>query len=333
MPDNSIEVIMPVSQDGFVETPYIKSLKERALRYLGLNYPIHLSGPTGCGKTILALHLANSLGRPMVLINGDEEVGNRSFIGGEHGYRKKLLVDRFISRVLKQEESMTKTWQDERLTTACKYGFTLVYNEFTRSKPEVNNVLLPVLEERILALPSGAFGEDYIKVHENFSAIFTSNPEEYVGVYRSQDALLDRMITLNLAHYDEESEIAITVARSGLEQEKVKRIVNLVRRLRESGFCESIPTVRACIMVAKVIKQMDSDLSNKIFYETCCDVLLPKIGKKDRSNDPKIILDEILAAEGLHYLSTTKATAKKERVLDIDRGIDREMISKLESYK
>lgn len=304
MRDDAIEVIMPVAQASFVETPYIKSIKERALRYLSLGYPLHLSGPTGCGKTTLALHLASILGKPMVLINGDEEVGSRSLVGGEHGYRKKLLVDRFISRVLKQEESMAKTWEDERLTAACKYGFTFVYNEFTRSKPEINNVLLPVLEERILSLPSGVAGESYVRVHPDFSAIFTSNPEEYAGVYKTQNALFDRMITLDLNHYDEETEVNITKAKSGgLELSEAKKIVQLVRRLRDSGFCEFVPTVRASVMIARVLKRTNSAVGSETFYEICCDILLPKIGKKDKHGDPRIVLDDLLASEGLYYSS------------------------------
>lgn len=312
MRDDLIEVIMPIAQESFVETLQIKNIKERALRYIGLGYPLHLSGPTGCGKTTLALHLASILGKPMVLINGDEEVGTRSLVGNESGYRKKLLVDRFISRVLKQEESMAKTWQDERLTAACKYGFTLVYNEFTRSKPEVNNVLLPVLEERILSLPSGTGGESYVRVHPDFSAIFTSNPEEYAGVYKTQNALFDRMITLNLSHYDEETEVTITKAKSGLELSEAKKIVRLARRLRDSGFCEFVPTVRASVMIARILNQTKSMVGSETFYEACCDILLPRIGKKDKRVDPKIVLDDLLAAEGLYYSSKSEKLGSGE---------------------
>ncbi len=64
-----------------------------------------------------------------------------------------------------------------------------------RSRPEANNVLLAILEERLLEMPSGRVNEGYTCVHPNFRAIFTSNPEEYAGVHKTQDALLDRMIT------------------------------------------------------------------------------------------------------------------------------------------
>ena len=160
-----MNVIIPKQKADFVETPYITALVDRALIYLKLGYPVHLCGPTGCGKTTIAMHIASKLGKQVVMLNGNESVSSETLIGDEFGYKKKKLVDRYVDRVYKMEESMSKTWSDERLTSACKYGFTLIYNEFTRSRPEMNNVLLPVLEERILALPAGAYGGSYMKVH------------------------------------------------------------------------------------------------------------------------------------------------------------------------
>ncbi|MBI3754132.1 MAG: AAA family ATPase, partial [Deltaproteobacteria bacterium] len=147
---------------------------------------------------------------------------------------KRMVVDNFIHSVLKTDENMQKTWVDNRLTVACKYGFTLIYDEFTRSRPEANNVLLSVLQEKMMDMPASREGEGYLKVDPNFTAIFTSNPEEYAGVYRSQDALRDRMVTLDLDHPDRETEGAITVAKSGLGKGDAGKIVDIVRALRDS---------------------------------------------------------------------------------------------------
>ncbi|MFA5772541.1 MAG: gas vesicle protein GvpN [Thermoplasmata archaeon] len=300
MEEDLVTIITPRPEKGFVETEYVKSLTQRALIYIKAGYPVHLAGPTGCGKTTLGMHIAGKVGRPVVLINGDEEFGTASLVGGESGYRRKRVVDRFVSRVLKEEESMSKQWSDERLTTACRYGFTLVYNEFTRSRPEANNALLPVLEERILDLPSGASGESFIKVHPDFSAIFTSNSEEYAGVYRSQDALLDRMITIDVGYYDMETEKEIIKAKSGIDDESAERIAKMVRRLRESGSCEYTPTVRSGIMIAKALMKSKLVLGDDLFTQICYDVLLPRIGKgKSGELDAKIVIDDLLKSEGL----------------------------------
>ena len=287
-----VTVINPKPQNEFVETPYITSITERGLRYIKKGFPIHLSGPTGCGKTTLALHIAYLIGRPVVLINGDEEFSTSSLVGSQSGYRKRKVIDRFVSRVYKSDESMTKTWLDDRLTTACKHGFTLIYNEFTRSRPEANNIFLAVLEERMLELPSASEDGNYIKVHPDFSAIFTSNPEEYAGVFRSQDALMDRMITLPMTHYDEETEIAITQAKAGVSHSVAKKIVKIVRKIRAADVCEFTPTIRASVAIARVYDEGDKDW----FEQTCIDILSPKIGKGDKGDiDPAGIIRDLMA--------------------------------------
>ena len=93
------------------------------------------------------------------MIHGDEEFSSSDLIGGEYGYRVRKVVDNFIHSVLKTEEDMQRRWVDNRLTVACKYGFTLIYDEFTRSRPEANNTLLSVLQEKMLDLPAARQGD------------------------------------------------------------------------------------------------------------------------------------------------------------------------------
>ncbi len=261
---------------GFVETPEIKSLTERALSYLRAGYPVHFSGPAGAGKTTLAMHLAMILDRPACIVFGDDEFGSSDLVGGQSGYRRKKVVDRFIHSVLKIEDNVTSCWADARLTEACKNGYTLIYDEFNRSRAEANNILLSVLEEGVMNLPA-ASGEDetHIEVHPNFRAIFTSNPEEYAGTHKTQDALRDRMVTIELSHYDEETEIAITMSQTKLTRPEAVKIVRLIRALREKGLSKTSPTIRACIIIGKVVKlrRIQVDRRDKVFREICLDVL------------------------------------------------------------
>jgi len=304
MIDEMTTVLEPSPLPDFVETKYIKSITNRALSYIKAGFPVHFRGASGTGKTTLAMHIASKIKRPVVMIHGDEEFTTSDLVGGEHGYRFRKLVDRFISRVTKIEEDMTKRWVDNRLTTACKYGFTLIYDEFTRSRPEANNILLAILQEKIMDLPVGRGGEQpYLTVHPEFTAIFTSNPEEYAGVHRSQDALRDRMITIDLDHFDYETEIAITRAKSKLPRRDVETIVNIVRELRDSGKCEFAPTVRACIMIGKILsgQQMTLAQANGVFTQMCQDILsseTSRVGSKTNQNRIKAIVGDIVAK---HY--------------------------------
>ena len=261
-------------------------------------YPVHFSGPAGTGKTTLALHIAALLGRPVILIHGDDEFGSSDLVGGQLGYRTTKVIDNFIHSVLKQEENFSKVWVDNRLTTACKFGFTLIYDEFNRSRPEANNVLLSILEERLLELPTGRSCEGHLQVHPDFNSVFTSNPEEYAGVHKTQDALLDRMITIKLGYHDQETETAITSAKSGLPEHCASRIVDVVRRFRGLGVNNHRPTIRACIMIAKIIalRGAAAESHDPVFRETCRDVLCTDTIKVTHDGEPIGItrLDAIL---------------------------------------
>lgn len=294
--DELTTVIEPAPLPRFVETKLVRAVTERALAYLQAGFPIHFRGPSGTGKTTLALHVASKLDRPVILVRGDEEYTTSDLVGGEYGYRLKKVVDRFVSRVLKVEEDMIRHWVDNRLTVACKHGFTLIYDEFTRSRPEANNILLSILEEGIMELPAGRDGsESYLKVDPNFRAIFTSNPEEYAGVHRAQDALRDRMITMDLDHFDEGTEIAIVRAKSGLSQERAEKIVKVVRGLREAGTCEFAPTVRGAIMIAKSIAVLNGRIrgSDALFQQVCQDILASETSragsKPERTNVKEMV--------------------------------------------
>lgn len=296
-------LLEPRPLPNFVDTPFVQGLVSRALTYIAAGFPVHFRGPSGTGKTTLAMHVASKLGRPVVMIHGDEEFSTSDLVGGEHGYRMRKVIDNFIHSVLKTEEDVSSRWIDSRLTVACRYGFTLIYDEFTRSRPEANNVLLSVLQERMLDLPPTADGDGYLKVHPNFTAIFTSNPEEYAGVYRSQDALRDRMITLDVDHFDEETEVGITEAKSGIAREDAERIVRVVRRLRDSRVCEFTPTVRACIMIARSLRIANASTQDALFRQYAFDILpsqSSRVGSRAEFDRVRAELARIIDQEMAH---------------------------------
>ena len=280
------ENLVPEASASFVFTPFVQSLTQRALAYLSAGYAVHFSGPAGTGKTTLAFHVASKLGRPVSLIHGDDEFGSSDLIGREGGFKRRKLVDNFIHSVTKTEEEVKSLWVDNRLTTACIKGETLIYDEFTRSRPEANNVLLSILSEKILNMPKmrGA-GEGYMEAHPNFRAIFTSHPEEYAGTHKTQDALMDRMITLLVGHYDRDTEVAITKAKSGLEMEDAEVIVDIVRELREMGENKHRPTIRSCIAIGKILAQQGGHArwDDPVFEWVTRDVLSMETAKVTRS--------------------------------------------------
>lgn len=282
--------VLRASSRRFVSTPAIDRLTVRALRYLQSGFSVHLRGPAGTGKTTLSLHLADLLARPMMLMFGDDEAKTSDLIGKQSGYTRKKVVDNYIHSVLKIEDQVRQTWVDSRLTLACREGYTLIYDEFNRSRPEVNNILLSVLEEKLLILPPESNGVEYIKVSPHFRAIFTSNPEEYCGVHSTQDALMDRLITIDVPEPDELTQQEIVIQKTELDRATANTIVNVVRAFRQgtldatdSGIGAS--GLRSCLMIGKICKdhEIEATYDNAEFRDLCLDIL--------RSRSPLSVAD------------------------------------------
>lgn len=292
----------------FIATPGVQELASRALDYLHAGFPIHFRGPAGSGKTTLAFHVAAQLGRPIVFVTGDDQMTTSNLVGGQFGYRYRKVVDRFIHTVMKYEEDATSNWSDHRLTTACRDGCTLVYDEFTRSRAEANNILLGVLEERLLVLPVPNQNESYIKVHPEFRAIFTSNPQEYSGVHDAQDALSDRMVMMDVDYFDRDTELGITAARSGLPESKVTQIVDLVRDYRASGEYDQAPTLRASIMIARMVanQKLRTSSADPRFVQICLDLLGARSAFGSRSTEERQQQRKMLMSLIDHHCSGRK---------------------------
>ena len=286
----------------FIQTPEIDSTLSRAEAYLSIGRAVNLAGPAGAGKTSLAFYLAEQLGRPCVLIHGDDEYGSSDLVGKNAGFRRETRVDNFIHSVRKQSEDVTLGWVENQLTTACREGYTLIYDEFTRSKPQANNVFLSILSEGVLTMPKSNGAGDYIEVHPDFKVIFTSNPEEYAGVHSTQDALLDRMVTLRLDHYDRDTELKIASAKTSLSKENVGRVVDIVRSARGAVCEDHSPSLRATIAICRVVEHLGCRVAadDGVFVATCCDVLTAPsaVGRKGTSQRDEVtaIIAQVLAS-------------------------------------
>lgn len=270
--------VLRASPRRFVSTPAIERVVIRAFRYLQSGFSVHLRGPAGTGKTTLALHLADLLARPMMLLYGDDEFKTSDLIGNQTGYTRKKVVDNFIHSVVKVEDELRHNWVDSRLTLACREGFTLIYDEFNRSRPEVNNVLLSALEEKLLVLPPNSNRNEYIRVNPQFRAILTSNPEEYCGVHATQDALLDRLVTINVPEPDELTQQEIVMQKTGIDRESAVTVVQVVKMFRSRTNAQKSSGLRSCLILAKLCHDHEilAMPENPEFRDMCQDILLSR---------------------------------------------------------
>ena len=306
--------VLNARSQGFVNTPAVERLVRRSLRYLQSGFSVHLRGPAGIGKTTLALHLAELLSRPIVLIFGDDELKTADLIGDRSGYTRKKIVDNYIHNVVKVEDELRQNWIDSRLTLAAKEGFTLVYDEFNRSRPEVNNVLLSVLEEKLLILPPDRQRSEYIRVHPQFCAIFTSNPAEYCGVHATQDALMDRLVTIDIPELDRLTQREILIRKIGISHEEALRIVDLVNAFRLKTDAAKLSGLRSSLAIAKVCKdhQIVAGPDSDDFRDLCADILLSRASLN--AEEAKSILWELIEQLAVTQEETLKYHPDKETI-------------------
>jgi len=153
----------------------------------------------------------------------------------------------------------------------------------------------------MLEIPAISGESNYIRVDDNFAAIFTSNPEEYAGVHKAQDALRDRLITIDLGHFDRDTELSITTAKAKMAPDEAAKIVDLVREFRQSGEYEFTPTVRAPIKIGRVLSSLGlggpAD-TNGLVRDICYDVLTSEIfslrSQTEQKSDIRQHIDELV---------------------------------------
>jgi hypothetical protein len=129
-----------------------------------------------------------------------------------------------------------------------------------------------------LVLPPSGNRTEYIQVNPQFRAIFTSNPEEYCGVHATQDALLDRLVTINMPEPDELTQQEILVQKTEISRASALLIVRLVKAFRVRTGTDTASGLRSCLIMAKVCHEHDIVVAPESaeFREVCCDVLLSR---------------------------------------------------------
>jgi MoxR-like ATPase len=157
---------------------------------------VMMTGPAGCGKTMAAQTLSNSLDRPNFYFNlGATQDPRATLIGNTHFNKEDGT---FFSEALFVKAIQTK-------------DAVILLDELSRAHPEAHNILMTVLDEgqRYLRLDE-ADGSPTIKVAEGVTFVATANiGNEYTATRVMDRALLDRFIIveMDVLGLDEEKDL------------------------------------------------------------------------------------------------------------------------------
>ena len=179
---------------NFIHTSY--SLKPKALMMSELKWKylvrsgvrgknIMMTGPAGCGKTMAAKSLVNSLDRPDYYFNlGATQDPRSTLIGNTHFDSKKGT---YFS-----ESHFVKAIQTP--------NSVILLDELSRAHPDAWNILMTVLDngQRYLRLDE-ADGCETVKVAEGVTFVATANiGNEYTSTRVMDKALMDRFIIVEM---------------------------------------------------------------------------------------------------------------------------------------
>lgn len=215
----------------------VTSVKLQILLESGLN--ILLDGPQGCGKTVLARTLAQTLGMEFVFFNCGAVVESTDFLA--------TLQVRASADGTPVTDFIKTEFLEGLEAAAAQPGrrFLVFLDELNRCQEAARNALMPALDttRKIFNPVSNAF----IAIPDNVQFVAAVNRgSQFSGVFGIDPAQLDRFAPLRMTYMPPEEEEKLLHSRHPeVSKATIKKIVAIAHRLRNCPDLSAGLSVRA----------------------------------------------------------------------------------------
>lgn len=201
----------------------------------GMNLPVLIKGPTGCGKTRFIEAMGEALGRDVYTVVCHDDLSAADLVG-------RHLID----------ENGTY-WQDGPLTKAVRNGGICYLDEIIEARKDTTVVLHSLADYRRV-LPIDRTGE-VISAHPDFMLVVSYNPGYQNVLKGMKPSTKQRFISLSFDYPKPEIEKQILLKESGVDEtiaQKLVAIAGEIRQLCDSDIQEAVST-RLLIYAGKLI--------------------------------------------------------------------------------
>ncbi len=237
----------------------------------GMNLPILIKGPTGCGKTRFIESMGERLGRNVYTVVCHDDLSAADLIG-------RHLID----------EGGTY-WQDGPLSKAVREGGICYLDEIIEARKDTTVVLHSLADYRRV-LPIDRTGE-LIEAHPDFMLVVSYNPGYQNVLKGMKPSTKQRFVSLSFDYPKADIEKEIVIKESGVEPEVAKKLVDIaqeIRRLKDSDIQEAVST-RLLVYAAKLISKGFNP------YDACMHSIVESL------SDEEEVLEVLQTLIGLHF--------------------------------
>jgi len=237
----------------------------------GMNLPVLIKGPTGCGKTRFIEYMGEKLNRDVYTVVCHDDLSAADLVG-RHLINEKGTY-----------------WQDGPLTKAVREGGICYLDEIIEARKDTTVVLHSLADYRRV-LPIDRTGE-VIEAHPDFMLVVSYNPGYQNVLKGMKPSTKQRFISLDFNYPKENIEKEVVIKESGIDANTAQKLVSIaseIRQLSDTDIQEAVST-RLLIYAAKLMVKGFNP------YQACMHSIVLSL------SDEEEVLEVLEKLIGLHF--------------------------------